>query len=245
MQDVRVRFQSLVVSGVLALHRDDSILVEDDQSSDGTHEAILHIVDPQLLEVLPCLDQGRVEAESKNHVFRLHASVNRGATHAHDAARPELRATALDTGGAAIILTGLVRPLQVLEECLGPAIGRMLADVVVSDLKPLLLLILRHVEGQVDVLGDLIYVVRVDFEDTPEGTVAPRELREYDRCLILPLKFLLHRDELQGREALAITQGGDQEDIGHGPQSDSLLHQEILFLVMDGALAELLLYFLD
>lgn len=245
MQDVRVRFQSLVVSGVLALHRDDSILVEDDQSSDGPHEAILHIVDPQLLEVLPCLDQGRVEAESEDHIFGLHACVNCGAAHAHYAAGPELRATALDTGGATIILTGLVRPFQVLEEGLGPTISRMLADVVVSNLKPLLLLILRHVQGQVNVLGDLIYVVRVDFEDTPESPVAPRELREYDRCLILSLKFLLHRNKLQGREALAITQGGDQEDISHGPQSDPLLHQEILFLVVDGALPELLLYFLD
>ena len=139
----------------------------------------------------------------------------------------------------------MVRPFQVLEEGLGPTISRMLADVVVSNLKPLLLLILRHVQGQVNVLGDLIYVVRVDFEDTPESPVAPRELREYDRCLILSLKFLLHRNKLQGREALAITQGGDQEDISHGPQSDPLLHQEILFLVVDGALPELLLYFLD
>jgi hypothetical protein len=121
----------------------------------------------------------------------------------------------------------------------------MLADVVVSNLQPLLLLILRHVEGEVNILGDLIYIVRVDFEDTPEGPVAPRELREYHRCLILPLKFLLHGNKLQGRETLAITQGGNQEDICHGPQSDSLLHQEILFLVVDGTLAKLLLDFLD
>ena len=168
-----MRFQSLVMSGVLALHRDDSILVKNDQSRDGPHEAILHIVDPQLLEVLPCLDQGRVEAESKDHIFRLHACVNCGAAHAHDAASPELHATALYTGGAAIILTGLVRPLQILEKSLGPAIGRMLADVVVSNLQPLLFLILRHVEGEVNILGDLIYIVRVDFEDTPEGPVAP------------------------------------------------------------------------
>ena len=127
-----MRFQCLVMSGVLALHWDDSILVKDDQSRDGPHEAILHIVDPQFLEVLPCLDQGRVEAESKDHIFGLHACVNSGATHSHDAACPELHATALNTGGASIILTGLVRPLQVLEEGLGPAIGRMLADIVVS-----------------------------------------------------------------------------------------------------------------
>ena len=71
-----MRFQCLVMSGVLTLHRDDSILVKDDQSSDSSHKAILHIVDPQLLEVLPCLDQGRVEAESKDHIFGLHACVN-------------------------------------------------------------------------------------------------------------------------------------------------------------------------
>lgn len=64
MQDMRMRLQCLVMSRVLALHRDDSILVNDDKSCDGPHEAILHIVDPQFLEVLPCFDQGRVEAES-------------------------------------------------------------------------------------------------------------------------------------------------------------------------------------
>jgi hypothetical protein len=111
-----------MVSGVLALHRDYSILVKDDQSRDGPHEAILYIVDPQFLEVLPGLDQGRVEAESKDHIFGLHACVNSGSTHSHDAACPKLHATALNTGGASIILTGLVRPLQVLKEGLGPAI---------------------------------------------------------------------------------------------------------------------------
>ena len=173
MQDMRVRFQCLMMSGVLALHRDDSILIKDDQSRYGPHEAILHIVDPQFLEVLPCLNQGRVKTESKDHIFGLHTCVNCGPTHSHDAACPELHATALNTGGASIILAGLVRPLQVLKEGLSPAIGRMLADIVVSNLKPLLLLILRHVKGKVYVLGNLIYVVRVDFEDTPEGAVAP------------------------------------------------------------------------
>ena len=80
--------QSLMMSGMLALHRDDSILVKDYQSSDGAHETIFNIVDSQLLEVLPCLDQGRVEAESKDHVFGLHTSVDSGATHSHDAACP-------------------------------------------------------------------------------------------------------------------------------------------------------------
>ncbi len=123
MQDMRVRFQCLVMSGVLTLHRDDSILVKDDQSSDGPHKTILHIVHPQLLEVLPCFYQGRVEAESEDHIFGLHASVNSGTTHTHDTAGPKLHATALNTGGATIILTGLVRSLQVLEESLSPAIG--------------------------------------------------------------------------------------------------------------------------
>lgn len=49
----------------------------------------------------------------------------------------------------------------------------MFTDIVVSNLESLLLLILRHVEGKVYVLSDLIYVVWIDFEDTPEGTVAP------------------------------------------------------------------------
>jgi hypothetical protein len=58
-----------------------------------------------------------------------------------------------------------MRPLEIFKEGLSPPVGRMLANVVVGNLKSLLLLILRHVNGNVNIFGDLIHVIRVDLED--------------------------------------------------------------------------------
>ena len=110
-----------------------------------------------------------------------------------------------------------MRSLQVFEESLGPTIGRVLADVIVGNLKSLLFFILRHIDCKVYVLSDLINVEGVDFEYTTKGSVAARKLREDNRGLILALELLFHGDELQGWQALPVAEGSDQEDIAHGP----------------------------
>ena len=152
----------------------------------------------------------------------------------------------LDTAhrGAPITLAGLVGTFQVLQEGFRPPIRRMLADIVVRDLQTLLFFLLGHVYRQVYVLSYLIHIEGVDFEYATKCPVTARELRYNDRGLILPLQLLLDGYELQGREALPIPEGGNHQNISHGPQGYPLFHQQILLLIMNRTLPELLLYLL-
>ena len=61
-----------------ALHRQDAILVDYYQAADRLHIVLLFVVEPQLSEPLPRLNQSLVQPHAQDHVLRLVLGVVKG-----------------------------------------------------------------------------------------------------------------------------------------------------------------------
>ena len=109
---------------------------------------------------------------------------------------------------------------QLSQDRPGPSVTSVAGDTFEELSVFLLFLLFGHVQSVVDSLGDTEQVVRVDLKSRVERSGGAHELRKDQRRFV---SLILTEDELHRRGVHAVSQRGDQSEVGHRQEAEVLV----------------------